>query len=105
MTVAPVRNSRLVDVTFASPDPTIAQRAANAIVDAYIQQASELRTSATKDATSFLSQMVAEQRKAVEQSEFALQRYREQGDGPELVAHELLPRPWSGPGIARERWL
>jgi succinoglycan biosynthesis transport protein ExoP len=84
LTVMPVRNSRLVDVTFASPDPAIAQRAANALVDAYIQQASDLRTRATKDATSFLSQMVAEQRKAVEQSEFALQRYREQGDSISL---------------------
>src|SRR5207253_2716508 len=32
LTVAPIRNSRLVDVTFASPSPIIAQRAANAIV-------------------------------------------------------------------------
>ena len=25
--------------------------------------------------------------------------------GPELVADELLPRPWPGPGLAREQWL
>ncbi len=84
LTVAPIRNSRLVDVTFASPNPAIAQRGANAIVDAYIHQAANLRMNATKDATSFLVQMVADQRKAVEQSELALQRYREQGDATSL---------------------
>ena len=44
LTVAPIRNSRLVDVTFASPSPSIAQRAANAIVTAYIRQTANLRT-------------------------------------------------------------
>jgi polysaccharide biosynthesis transport protein len=84
LTVAPIRNSRLVDVTFASTSPSIAQRAANAIVSAYIRQTANLRTNATKDATSFLTQMVVDQRKAVEQSELALQRYREQGDATSL---------------------
>jgi polysaccharide biosynthesis transport protein len=84
LTVAPIRSSRLVDVTFASPSPTIAQRGANAIVAAYIRQSANLRASATKDATSFLTQMVLDQRRAVEQSELALQRYREKGDATSL---------------------
>ena len=84
LTVAPIRNSRLVDVTFASSSPIIAQRAANAIVTAYIRQTANLRTNATKDATAFLTQMVGDQRKAVEASELALQRYREQGDATSL---------------------
>ena len=84
LTVAPIRNSRLVDVTFASPNPAIAQRGANAIVEAYIHQTASLRMNATKDATSFLVQMVTDQRKAVEQSELALQQYREQGDATSL---------------------
>jgi capsular exopolysaccharide synthesis family protein len=80
LTVAPIRNSRLVDVTFASPNPAVAQRAANAIVEAFIQQTSDLRSSATGDAAVFLTQMLDEQRKTVEQSELALQRFREHGD-------------------------
>src|SRR6185295_14586937 len=90
LTVAPIRNSRLVDVTFASPSPTIAQRGANAIVTAYIRQAASLRASATKDATSFLTQMVLDQRRAVEQSELALQRYREQGDATSLEDRQSI---------------
>jgi capsular exopolysaccharide synthesis family protein len=80
LTVTPIRNSRLVDVTFASQDRVIAQRAANAIVAAYIEQAADVRNAATKDAASFLTQMLEEQRGAVEQSELALQQYREQGN-------------------------
>lgn len=80
LTITPIRNSRLVDVTFASTNPAIAQRAANAIVTAYIEQAADLRNSATKDAASFLTQMLDDQRGEVEQSELALQQYREQGN-------------------------
>jgi succinoglycan biosynthesis transport protein ExoP len=80
LTVTPVRNSRLVDVTFASADPSVAWRGANAIVTAFIQQAADSRTTATKDAASFLTQMLADQRDAVAHSELALQQYREQGN-------------------------
>lgn len=80
LTVTPIRNSRLVDVTFASPDPAVAWRGANAIVTAFIEQAADTRTSATRDAASFLTQMLEEQRGAVAQSELALQRFRESGN-------------------------
>lgn len=80
LVVAPIRNSRLVDVTFTSTDPAIAQRAANAIVSAYIEQTVILRNEATKDAASFLTKMLDDQRGEVEQSELALQQYREGGN-------------------------
>jgi succinoglycan biosynthesis transport protein ExoP len=80
LTVTPIRNSRLVDVTFASPDPGVAWRGANAIVTAFMEQAADTRTSATRDAASFLTQMLEEQRSAVAQSELALQQYRESGN-------------------------
>ena len=80
LTVTPIRNSRLVDVTFASPDPSVAWRGANAVVTAFLQQAADTRTSDTKDAASFLTQMLAEQRDAVAQSENTLQQYRERGN-------------------------
>jgi polysaccharide biosynthesis transport protein len=80
LTVTPIRNSRLVDVTFASPEPDVAWRGANAIVTAFMQEAADTRTSATRDAASFLKQMLEEQRGAVAQSELALQQYRERGN-------------------------
>jgi succinoglycan biosynthesis transport protein ExoP len=80
LTVTPIRNSRLVDVTFSSTDPSVAWRGANAIVTAFMEQAADTRTTATRDAASFLTQMLAEQRAAVAQSEQALQQYRERGN-------------------------
>jgi succinoglycan biosynthesis transport protein ExoP len=75
--VSPVRNSRLVDVSFRSPDPGLSTRVANSIARQYIEQNLESKFLATKEATNFLNARTAEQRKALEQSEQALQRYRE----------------------------
>jgi capsular exopolysaccharide synthesis family protein len=78
--VSPVRNSRLVELRFASTDPQLAADMANAHAKAYIQQNTEMRFSASKDATDWLGDRLAEQRKKVEESEAALQKYKEQHD-------------------------
>ena len=75
--VLPVRNSRLVDVTFKSVDPALAANTVNALAKQYIEQNLEFRFLASKEATEFLNERTVEQRKAVEQSERALQDYRE----------------------------
>ena len=77
VTVTPVRNSRLVDVSFQSPDPQFAATVANTLAKQYIEQNLEFRFLATKEATEFLNARTIEQRQAVEQSENALQKYRE----------------------------
>ena len=78
VTVTPVRNSRLVDVSFQSPDPQFAATVANSLAKQYIEQNLEFRFLATKEATEFLNARTVEQRQAVEQSENKLQAYREQ---------------------------
>ena len=80
LTVAPVRNSRLVELRFTSTDPQLATDMANGLAKAYIQQSMEFRFSASKDATDWLNAQLTEQRKKVEQSEAALQQYKEQHD-------------------------
>ena len=77
LTVSPVRNSRLVELRLSSTDPKLAADMANAHAKAYIQQNMEMRFSASKDATDWLGEQLAEQRKKVEESEAALQRYKE----------------------------
>ncbi|MBI2829339.1 MAG: polysaccharide biosynthesis tyrosine autokinase [Acidobacteria bacterium] len=84
LTVSAVRYSRLVDVTFRSPDPQLAARVANALSESYIRQSVELRSSTTKEASEFLTQQLAEQRKRLEASEQALQAYRERTDSVSL---------------------
>lgn len=82
--VEPVRNSRLVDVSFRSPDPTVAATVANALADAYIQRNLQFRTATSKEASGWLQGQLEEQRQKVEQSDAAVQRYLEQNDGVTL---------------------
>jgi capsular exopolysaccharide synthesis family protein len=84
LTVTPIRNSRLVDVRFASPDPQMAAVVANAIAKQYIEQNLEYKFMSTREASDWLGGQLAEQRKKLEESEQALQRYREQGNAVAL---------------------
>jgi capsular exopolysaccharide synthesis family protein len=77
VSIEPVRNSRLVDILYTSPDPAFAAQAANALAKAYISQSMEFRFSESKEAADWLSERLTEQRKALEASEAALQAYRE----------------------------
>jgi capsular exopolysaccharide synthesis family protein len=78
VTVSPIRNSRLVDLSFESPDPALAARIANGMAKAYIEQNLEFKFLASKEASDWLAARLGEQRVQVEKSEQALQRYREQ---------------------------
>ncbi len=84
LTVAPIRNSRLVDVKFRSADAAVASQIVNALAQNYITQALEHKFSASKDATDWLGQQLAEQRKQVEAAEVKLQAYREHNDAISL---------------------
>ena len=75
--IRPVRDSRIVEVLYDSTDPSFAAQAANAVAQAYIDDNMESRFSASKSATDWLSDRLAEQRRALEASEAALQAYRE----------------------------
>ena len=84
LAISPVRNSRLVDVKFDSPDPEMSARVANGVARAYIEQSLEFKFLSSKEASDWLGQRLAEQRQHVESSEQALQRYREQTDAVSL---------------------
>ncbi len=84
LSVTPVRNSRLVDVRFVSSSPEMAATMANALANEYIAQNLEYKFRATKDAAAWLGEQLALERKKLEDSEQALQRYREKGDAVAL---------------------
>ena len=90
LTVSPIRNSRLVEVAYASPYPEIAAQVANGLASAYIEQNLEFKFTASKDASDWLGLRLAEQRKAVEVSEGALQKYREQNDAVSLEERQNI---------------
>ena len=84
LAVTPIRNSRLVDVKFRSPDAALSTRIVNALARNYIDQNLEYKFSATKDANDWLDNQLAEQRKEVEAAEAKLQAYREKNDAISL---------------------
>ncbi len=80
LTIAPVKNSRLVDVMFVSSDPALAARVANTLAQVYIKENKDTKFAASKEVSDWLTQQLEEQRKRVQESQVALQRYRESND-------------------------
>jgi succinoglycan biosynthesis transport protein ExoP len=80
LNVAPVRNTRLVDVKYQAADPVLAERAANAIAEQYIKQSLDSRLQASQEAMEYLKVQLEAQRQKVEASETALQQYKESHD-------------------------
>jgi len=84
LTIAPVRNSRLVDIRYRLPDSAVAAAVANGIAKNYIEQNLAYKFTASRDASDWLGERLAEQRAQVEQAELALQKYREQNESISL---------------------
>ena len=57
--MAPIRNSRLVDVKFRSPDAALATSVVNALAKSYIEQSLEFKFTASKDASDWLGGQLA----------------------------------------------
>jgi succinoglycan biosynthesis transport protein ExoP len=78
LTVTPVKDTQLVQITFTTPDPRLSQKLANAHAAAFIRTTLETRFELTKEAREFLEQKRAEFQAKVQQAEETLQRFREQ---------------------------
>ena len=76
--VSPIRNSRLVTVTYESYRPELAAAAANKLSQLYITQTLEFRYQTSSEAAQWLGQQIGEQKKQVEDAERALQKVKEQ---------------------------
>jgi polysaccharide biosynthesis transport protein len=80
LTVAPVKRSRLIEVTFESHDPALAAQILNTLAAAYIEQNLEARWDASQKASGWLSQQLVDMKVKLERSEGDLQGYaRENG--------------------------
>lgn len=75
--VAPVVDTRLVDVYYTSLDPRVAATYVNAITTHFIQQNAEAKMTASKEVIDWLNERLVEQRRSLEASEGALHAYRE----------------------------
>ena len=82
--VAPVTDSKLVDVYFTSTDPKFAAAAVNSLVDEYVAQNLEVRMQGTQSMLDWLEKEVATQQAKVEGSERELAAYRDRENAMSL---------------------
>lgn len=75
LNVDPVKQSRLVEVSFESQDPVLAARIVNGIAANYVDQNLELRWDAAQKASEWLSQQLVGVKAKLEKSEDEMQAY------------------------------
>jgi capsular polysaccharide biosynthesis protein len=73
--VNPMKDSRVVEIGFSSPDPERATLIVNAAIDEYIEYNFEAKVEATSRATEFLKKQLVDLKAKVEESEKALIEY------------------------------
>ena len=77
LTIELVRNSQLIRISYESPDKEFAANAANWIADGFIEADMDARLAMTQKAGSWLTERLTGLRKKLEESEKALQQFRE----------------------------
>jgi len=77
LNVSPIRNSRLVDVSFEGGDPGIIARIANAHAKLYTESGLERKYSASEDAIAWLNLRIKEEARILKEKETDIQKFRE----------------------------
>ncbi|MBI4466556.1 MAG: polysaccharide biosynthesis tyrosine autokinase [Acidobacteria bacterium] len=100
LAVAPIKRSRLVEVSFESEDPQLAAQVVNSLASNYVAQNFERRWQATRKASEWLSEQLLDMKANLEKSEEQLQAYArengllflesEGGDQESIVNERLL---------------
>lgn len=75
LTVTPVRSSRLVEVTFTSPDPSLSAKVANAFAENFIQSNLDRKVESSAYARDFLEGRIAQTKQKLEDAERQLVAY------------------------------
>jgi succinoglycan biosynthesis transport protein ExoP len=70
-----VMETRLVEVTYVSPDPKLAAHSVNTLFDKFIEFNLEMKAESTKQASEFLTAQIEEMRLSLAQKEQELQEY------------------------------
>lgn len=75
LSISPIRGSRLVSVSFESPDPQLAARVANAYAENFVQSNLDRKYESSLYARQFLEERIAQTKARLEESERALVAY------------------------------
>ena len=80
LSITPIRNTRLISVSYLSPDPELAASIANAVAEAFVQKSLRNRFNVREDASKFLSDQLAELKVSIQGSEERLIEYAQAKD-------------------------
>jgi succinoglycan biosynthesis transport protein ExoP len=78
--VSPIRDTKLVELSFISPSPVLSAEIANTIAEEFINFSIEKRYSTTQQASDFLTESIANLRDDLAAKERELQRYGQEKD-------------------------
>lgn len=90
VTVTPLRESNLVNVSYTHPDPKFAADLVNTLAQCYIDLSLDLRFSASREAAAWLRGKVNDARKSLEQSEAVLNQYKREQNIVTLTDKESI---------------
>lgn len=76
VSVNPVRQSTLVNLSFSDPDPKFATYIVNALAQCYIEQSLDLRFASSQEVSLWLKEKLVEARQKLEESENKLNQYK-----------------------------
>lgn len=78
--VAPVKDSKVVTISFTSPSPELAALIVNTVIRAYMEELLEMRMSSSRYAIGWMSEKAKEEGDKVEKAERKLQAYMKASD-------------------------
>ncbi len=73
--IEPMKESRIIDISYTSPNPELARQIVNAIVKAYIEKTLEMKMESSGYTIKWMTQKADEERARLRQSEAVLQEY------------------------------
>ncbi|MCF8111907.1 MAG: polysaccharide biosynthesis tyrosine autokinase [Desulfobacteraceae bacterium] len=76
ITVAPAEETRVVTISYTCPNPVLAQKIANSVAEAYIDQLLDMRMQMSNYSIDWMKKKAEQQRKKLEESEQALHEYK-----------------------------
>lgn len=91
--VEPVKNSRLVNLSYDHSDPELAAKFANAYADAYLDQVLEIKMGTTRHAVEWMTKKLDEQKIKMEDSQKTLQEYIKNKDYFTIENKEAVTSP------------
>ncbi|GAB4489870.1 MAG: exopolysaccharide regulatory tyrosine autokinase VpsO [Thermodesulfovibrionales bacterium] len=80
ITVTPVKNSKIVNISYLDKDPRTAAQIVNAVAKAYIDELLDIRIGSSRYAMKWLTEKADEERARMEKTEKALQEYMRDKD-------------------------